>query len=71
MTERVYCNIREIATFLEALECRSILRVCVHKHLRMCRGTTFLHIHRGPPYTFAQITPPPNPIFMDHRFNLC
>jgi hypothetical protein len=35
----------------------------------MCRGTTLLHIHRGPPYTFAQITPL-NPIFMGHRFNL-
>ena len=44
-------------------------RICAHKHLPMCRGTTFLHIHRGPPYTFAQITPL-NPIFMGHRFNL-
>ena len=46
------------------------LRVCAHKHLPMCRGTTFLHIHRSPPYTFAQITPL-NPIFMGHCFNLC
>jgi hypothetical protein len=60
-TERVYCKIREIGRFL---------RVCAHKHLPMCRGTTFLHIHCGPPYTFAQITPL-NPIFMGHRINLC
>ena len=53
-TEREYCNIREIATFLEVLE---FLRLCAHKHLPMRRGTTFPHIHRGPPYTFAQITP--------------
>jgi hypothetical protein len=46
------------------------LPVCTHKHVLMCRGSTFLHIHRGPPYTFAQITPL-NPIFMGHRFNLC
>jgi hypothetical protein len=55
-TERVYCKICEIATFLEVLEFRSIFTVCAHKHLPMCRGTTVLHIHRGPPYTFAQIT---------------
>ena len=68
--ERVYCKIREIATFLEVLEFWSIfLRVCAHKHLPMCRGTTFLHIHCGPPYALAQITPL-NPIFMGHRFNL-
>ena len=66
-TEREYCNIREIATFLEVLE---FLRLCAHKHLPMCRGTTVLHIHRGPPHAFAQITPL-NPISMGHRFNLC
>jgi hypothetical protein len=46
------------------------LRVCAHKHLPMCTGTSFLHIHHSPPYTFAQITPL-NPIFMGHCFNLC
>ena len=34
----------------------------------MCRGTNFLHIYRGPPYSFARIIPL-NPIFMGHRFN--
>ena len=68
-TERVYCKIREIATFLEALEFRSIF-TCICPQTPMSRGTTFLHIHRGPPYTFAQNTPL-NPIFMGHRFNLC
>ena len=68
--ERVYCKILEIAAFLEALEFGRFLRVCAHKHLPMCRGATFLHIHRGPPDTFAQIIPL-NPIFMGHCFNLC
>ena len=48
-TERVYYKIREISTFLEVLEFHSILCVCAHKHLPMCRGTTFLHIHHSPP----------------------
>ena len=42
--------------------------LCVDRHLPMCRGTIFLHIYRGPPYSFAQNIPL-NPNFMGHRFN--
>jgi hypothetical protein len=42
--------------------------LCVDWHLPMCRGTIFLHIYRGPPYSFAQNIPL-SPIFMGHRFN--
>jgi hypothetical protein len=41
---------------------------CVDRHLPMCRGTIFLHIYRGPPYSFTQNIPL-SPIFMGHRFN--
>jgi hypothetical protein len=47
-----------------------ILWYLIKMNVNCLNRITFLHIHRGPPYTFAQITPL-NPIFMGHRFNLC